>query len=110
MLNEKIARKINPKETSNFSTEADHLDVLSLIPKKQFTLNAIAPYYTMFPIQVPLDKLKIAAPNDWVLDPFCGRGTTIYASRLLGLKSIGIDKDLLARLSTISKTLIFFGV
>jgi DNA modification methylase len=93
VLNEKIARKINPKETSNFSTEADHLDVLSLIPKKQFTLNAIAPYYTMFPIQFPLDKLKIAAPNDWVLDPFCGRGTTIYASRLLGLKSIGIDKD-----------------
>ncbi|MBV9279205.1 MAG: DNA modification methylase, partial [Chloroflexi bacterium] len=32
-----------------------------------------------------------AAPGDWVLDPFCGRGTTNYAARIVGLPSIGVD-------------------
>lgn len=27
----------------------------------------------------------------WVLDPFCGRGTTNLASRILGIPSVGID-------------------
>lgn len=30
---------------------------------------------------------------DIVLDPFAGRGTTNYAARLLGLRSIGIDSN-----------------
>jgi DNA modification methylase len=27
------------------------------------------------------------------MDPFCGRGTTNYASRIVGLPSIGIDSS-----------------
>jgi DNA modification methylase len=34
-----------------------------------------------------------ASSGEWVLDPFCGRGTTNYASRMLGLPSIGIDNS-----------------
>lgn len=34
-----------------------------------------------------------ASSGEWVLDPFCGRGTTNYASRLLGLPSVGIDSS-----------------
>src|SRR5437016_311555 len=59
-------------------------------------LNAICPYYTMFPLTFPLGRLKAAQPGDWVLDPFCGRGTTNFAARLRGLNSVGIDVSPLA--------------
>jgi hypothetical protein len=48
----------------------------------------------MFPLTFPYAVLKQhAQPGQWVLDPFCGRGTTNYAGRLLGLPSIGIDSS-----------------
>lgn len=56
-------------------------------------LNGICPYFTMFPLEFPYTILKCAAAGQWVMDPFCGRGTTNYASRLLGLSSIGIDSN-----------------
>jgi len=49
------------------------------------------PYYTMFPLDFPLKHLRNAKPDEWVLDPFCGRGTTLYAARLLGLPASGVD-------------------
>ncbi len=98
----------NEEYFDNDSTQATrakgtNTHVFTLIPKQLLTLNAIAPYYTMFPIQFPLSMLKKARMNDWVLDPFCGRGTTMYACRLLGLNSIGIDADLVAVAITKSK-------
>lgn len=56
-------------------------------------LNAICPYFTMFPLDFPLQHLQDADGDEWVLDPFCGRGTTNYAARLLGLPSVGIDAN-----------------
>lgn len=48
----------------------------------------------MFPLEFPLGVLRErAASGDWVLDPFCGRGTTNYAARILGLPSIGVDSS-----------------
>src|SRR6266446_3374422 len=55
-------------------------------------LNAICPYYTMYPLDFPLGILqKYGDEDDWVLDPFCGRGTTSYAARLCGMRSCGYD-------------------
>jgi hypothetical protein len=60
-------------------------------------LNAVCPYYTMFPLEFPLGVLtRRSRPKQWVLDPFCGRGTTTFAARLLGLPSVGLDSNPLA--------------
>jgi hypothetical protein len=57
-------------------------------------LNAICPYYTMFPLSFPLRVLRNGARNPgWVLDPFCGRGSTAFAARLSGLPTVGIDSN-----------------
>ena len=60
-------------------------------------LNAVCPYYTMFPLEFPLGVFtRRSRPKQWVLDPFCGRGTTTFAARLLRLPSVGLDSNPLA--------------
>ena len=60
----------------------------------EHALNAICPYFTMFPLSFPTSVLTDRTDsNDWVLDPFCGRGTTNFAARLLGLSTVGIDSS-----------------
>jgi len=58
----------------------------------------------MFPIEFPLKILRQRARRgDLVLDPFCGRGTTNFAARLLGLHSFGVDSSPVAIAITASK-------
>ena len=60
-------------------------------------LNAVCPYYTMYPLDYPLGILqRHGKKGEWVLDPFCGRGTTNFAARLLGMPSSGIDSSRIA--------------
>lgn len=67
-------------------------------------LNGICPYFTMFPLDFPLNILKRRArAGDVVLDPFCGRGTTNFAARLVGLRSLGVDSSPVAAAITASK-------
>jgi hypothetical protein len=67
-------------------------------------LNAICPYFTMFPLDFPLNILqRRAREGDVVLDPFCGRGTTNFAARLVGLRSLGVDSSPVAAAVTASK-------
>lgn len=63
-------------------------------PVAKHPLNAICPYFTMFPIDFPYGVLREHAElGESVLDPFCGRGTTNFACRLLGLESVGVDSS-----------------
>lgn len=57
----------------------------------QYKLNAICPYYTMFPLEFPMRLLKGMSRDKVVLDVFCGRGTTNYAAKVNGLLSYGLD-------------------
>ena len=67
-------------------------------------LNAICPYFTMFPLGFPQRVLaRESGPKAEVLDPFCGRGTTNLAARLQGLPSVGIDSHPLAAALTKAK-------
>lgn len=57
-------------------------------------LNAVCPYYTMYPLDFPLRVLtEHGDEGDWVLDPFCGRGTTNFAARLRKMPSVGVDSS-----------------
>lgn len=57
-------------------------------------LNAVCPYYTMYPLDFPLRVLREHGKRGaWVFDPFCGRGTTNFAARLLGMPSVGVDSS-----------------
>ena len=68
-------------------------------------LNAICPYFTMFPLSFPLSVLEgKSRAGEWVLDPFCGRGTTNFAARLLGLNSLGVDASPVAVAITAAKS------
>ena len=59
---------------------------------RDYALNAICPYFTMFPLEYPYRIVKKhKRDNPIVVDPFCGRGTTIYAARKGGLRSYGFD-------------------
>ena len=70
----------------------------------QTALNGICPYFTMFPLDFPLNILqRRARAGDVVLDPFCGRGTTNFAARLVGLRSLGVDSSPVAAAITASK-------
>lgn len=69
----------------------------ALAYNKEFAFNAICPYYTMFPLEYPLGIIKKHLKDDpVVLDPFCGRGTTLYAARKLGFEAYGIDTSPIA--------------
>jgi len=70
------------------------------------SLNTICPYFTMFPLSFPLGVLNRIGiqPERAVVDPFCGRGTSLYAARLNGLPSIGIDSSKIATAITEAKT------
>jgi hypothetical protein len=65
--------------------------------QKVATLNGLCPYYTMYPLDFPLQVLaNHMGSQEWILDPFCGRGTTNFAARWRGLPSVGIDSSPIA--------------
>ena len=67
---------------------------MALAYSKENALNAICPYFTMFPLEYPTKVLKRHRKDrPVVLDPFCGRGTTLFAARNSGLSSWGIDSS-----------------
>ncbi|MNW41179.1 putative methyltransferase [compost metagenome] len=67
-------------------------------------LHSIHPYPARFIPQIPRKAiLKWSEPGDTVLDPFCGSGTTLLESILLGRPAIGIDNNAVACLVSNAK-------
>lgn len=64
---------------------------MRLSEDRRHALNAICPYFTMFPLEFPLKWLKKHRDARVLLDPFCGRGTSLYAARAMGIRGYGID-------------------
>ena len=52
------------------------------------------PSYFRFPIALAEHVITTySAPRDWILDPFCGFGTTLVAAQRLGRQAIGFERD-----------------
>ena len=85
-INQYINRKLLAHTNAMIRTRISHY-------KHFFGLNAACPYFTMFPLDFPLSCLEESKPGENVIDPFCGRGTSLYAARIKGLKSIGVDSN-----------------
>lgn len=50
------------------------------------------PYYAMFPVDFAFNVIdKYSKRGDKILDPFSGRGTSIFAGSILGRQSTGIE-------------------
>ncbi|MDO4636926.1 MAG: DNA methyltransferase [Lautropia sp.] len=70
---------------------------MALAYNKENALNAICPYFTMFPLEYPNRVLKKHLKEQpVVLDPFCGRGTTLFSARKFGFFAWGIDSSSVA--------------
>lgn len=67
---------------------------VALAYDKENALNAICPYFTMFPLEYPNRVLKKHLKDKpVVVDPFCGRGTTLFSARKFGFSAWGIDSS-----------------
>jgi len=50
------------------------------------------PYYAMFPLEFAFDVVqKYSNEGDYIIDPFAGRCSSIYAGAVLGRNSLGIE-------------------
>jgi hypothetical protein len=50
------------------------------------------PYYAMFPLDFAFEVVeKYSKKGDFIIDPFSGRGSSIYAGGVLGRHSLGIE-------------------
>ena len=50
------------------------------------------PYYAMFPVDFAFEVVEeYSKVGDFIIDPFAGRGSSIYAGGVLGRHSIGIE-------------------
>ena len=56
-------------------------------------------YYAMFPVSFPFDAISgLTDPGDVVLDPFCGRGNSLFCAMAQKRGAVGIDENPLAYL------------
>jgi DNA modification methylase len=70
------------------------LDVFQnpIVMKNQNTNKSWELHPARFPLELPAACIAIATKeNDWVLDPFVGSGTTVYAAKKMNRNSTGID-------------------
>ncbi|MBI1930742.1 site-specific DNA-methyltransferase [Candidatus Poribacteria bacterium] len=73
--------------------------------KTQPHLHALHPYPARFIPQLPRKAIEAwSKPGAVILDPFCGCGTALLESILMGRRAIGVDNNAVAHLISTAKT------
>ena len=73
--------------------------------KNSYMTHNFHPYPAKFIPQIPKELiLKLSDKNGWILDPFCGSGTTLVEAKLNQRNAIGIDINPLSCLISKVKT------
>lgn len=53
---------------------------------------SFGPYYAMFPVEFSLNVINTyTKKEDWIFDPFCGRGTVPFTAEILDRHAVGMD-------------------
>ena len=74
----------------------------------QYLLHNLHPYPAKFIPQIARRAIeRWSKPGETILDPFCGSGTALLESALLGRNSIGVDNNGVATLISRAKTLTY---
>lgn len=67
--------------------------------------HSLCPYFAMFPEAFAEQWIgELTRPGQWVLDPFCGRGTAPFQALLMGRRAIATDINPVAYCVTRAKT------
>src|SRR5437588_4601107 len=67
--------------------------------------HSLCPYFAMFPESFAERWINdLTRRGEWVLDPFCGRGTTPFQALLMGRRAIATDVNPVAYCVTRAKT------
>ena len=73
-------------------------------------IHSLHPYPAKFPASVPYQLLKeLSKPNDVILDPFCGSGTTLVEGLSFNCNVIGNDINYIALLISLFVSLSVLG-
>ena len=102
-LPKSLANDWREANMKNFGVDLSFSD----IPEWQRTkhVHRLHPYLGKFiPQLVNVFLKKYFRPNQWILDPFMGSGTTIIEANILGMNAIGVELSIFNTLITKIKT------
>lgn len=102
---EPVFRKFLPKinEVEGEGVQINEWDIPSTIKELSYLTHSHYRYYGKFPSAVAgqiLEQLSPPSNKHYVIDNFCGSGTTLVEAKLRGIKSYGIDINWLAVLAS----------
>jgi len=103
--NEQIFRKFLPKITrlNKIKPKINEWDIPSTIKELSYFVHSHYRYYGKFPSAVAgqiLEQYTPPSKDHYVLDNFCGSGTTLVEAKLRGIKSYGLDISWLSVLAS----------
>ncbi|MDD5163760.1 MAG: DNA methyltransferase [Candidatus ainarchaeum sp.] len=97
-MQEKLVKEYE-KSAKNIALDLDNYT------NNNYLTHNFHPYPAKYIPQIPKEiLLRLSKKDDWILDPFCGSGTTLVEAKLCGRNSIGSDINPLSCIITKVKT------
>lgn len=85
--------------------EVGQLRQKEICKKMRHRFHSLCPYFAMFPESFVEKWIpRLSRPGEYILDPFCGRGTTPFQALLMGRRAIASDINPVAFCVTKAKT------